>query len=405
MRMIAKVGSGLVAALLLVGCAGNNEAAKPAAMEMGKPAPKVQMLIDKFKLEVVDFEYAKKAIGNGTRKGAKSLLIDARPAKMYAGKTIPSSLNIPDTEFDKYVGQLDKVAKDKEILVYCGGWECGKSPKVAGMLKKKGFTNVKLYQAGEPEWKTMSYPEVGTSVVKAAMNTNGALIIDARPYKKFLGSTIPGSISIPDTEMDKLMGRFPADKMTPVITFCGGYECAKSHIIANKMIEMGYKNVSVYAGGMPAWKEAGLKTTGGGAKPAAAPMVSDKPPFLGPVKKGGDMGSVDGAWFLANYKKMPAGVTIVDVRTADERKAGFIDGTVHVSLEENKPAEFVAKLPKEGYVIFHCAAGGRSMEAFDLVKEQKYEGAARTVYLDAGIKCAGNDCKITPNEPLDPMPW
>ena len=405
MRMIAKVGAGLVAALLLVGCAGNNEmAAKPEAMV--KPAPKVQMLIEKFKLEVVDFDYTYKAIGNGTRKGAKALLIDARPAKMYAGKTIPSSINIPDTEFDKYVGQLDNVAKDKEILVFCGGWDCGKSPKVAGMLKKKGFTNVKLYQAGEPEWKVKSYPEIGTSVVKNAMETNGALIIDARPYKMFLGATIPGAISIPDTEMDALMGRFPADKNTKIVTFCGGFECGKSHKVARKLLALGYKDVSVYAGGMPAWKEAGLKTTGGGAsKVAAAPVASDKPPFLGPIKKGGDVGSVDAKWFLANYKNMPAGVTIVDVRTTGERQSGFIPGTQHVSFEENKPAEFIAKLPKEGYVIFHCAAGGRSMEALDMVKAQKYEGAMRTVYLDAGVKCAGNDCKITPNDPLDPMPW
>lgn len=403
MRMIAKVGAGLVAALLLVGCAGNNEAAKPAAME-NTPSPKVKMLIEKFKLQVVDFEYAKKAIGNGTRKGAKALLIDARPAKKYAGKTIPSALNIPDTQFDKFVGQLDKVAKDKEILVFCGGWECGKSPKVAGMLKKKGFTNVKLYQAGAPEWNKKFYPEVGTSMVKAAMNKNSALIIDARPYKKYLGATIPGSIGIPDTQMDKLMGRFPADKMTPIITFCGGFECGKSHKVARKLISLGYKKVSVYAGGMPAWKKAGLKTTGGGAKKMAAkPAASGKPPFLGPVKKGGDEGSVDGEWFVKNYKNLPKGITVVDVRTAAERKTGFIPGTKHVSFEENKPAEFVAKLPKEGYVIFHCAAGGRSMEAFDMIKEQKYSGAARTVYLDAGIKCAGNDCKITPNEPLDPM--
>ena len=403
MRLVTKIGGGIVAAFLLAGCAGNNEVATPSMK--AKPSPKVQMLIEKNKLEVVDFAYAKSKLGDGTRKGAKAIFIDARPAKKYAGKTIPSSINIPDTQFDEYVGQLDKVAKDKEMLVFCGGWDCAKSPKVASLLQKKGFTNVKLYQAGEPEWNKIYYAEVGTSVVKAAMNSNSALIIDARPYKKFLGATIPGSLSIPDTQMSELEGRFPADKNTKIITFCGGYECHKSHVVAMRLMELGYTDVSVYSAGMPAWKKEGLKTTGGGASKAAPVKVSDKDPFLGPIKKGGDVGSIDGQWFLANYKNLPENVTIVDVRGKSERAEGFIKGSKHVSFEENKPSDFISKLPKEGYIIFHCAAGGRSMEARDLVKAQKFEGANRTVYLDAAIKCSGNECKIEPNEPLDPMPW
>ncbi len=174
-----------------------------------KPSPKVQGMIDKFKLKVVDYKYAKGKVAKGTRNGAKALFIDARPNKKYMTGTIPSSLNIPDTEYAKYVGQLKDVPKNKEILVYCGGWKCGKSPKVANMLKKDGFTNVKLYQAGEPEWKKKSYREVDLAVVKSAQAKNAAFIIDARPYKMFLKETIPGAVSIPDTEMDKLKGRFP----------------------------------------------------------------------------------------------------------------------------------------------------------------------------------------------------
>ncbi len=86
--------------------------------------------------------------------------------KKYKVGTIPSSLNIPDTEYDKYVGQLKDTPKNKEILVFCGGWKCTKSPKVADMLKKDGFTNVKLYQAGEPEWSKRNYNEVDLAVNK-----------------------------------------------------------------------------------------------------------------------------------------------------------------------------------------------------------------------------------------------
>jgi len=156
-------------------------------------------------------------------------LIDARPNPKYLASTIPSSLNIPDTQIDKYIGQLDKVAKDKEIIVFCGGWDCEKSPIVAGHLKSKGFTNVKLYQAGEPEWIAKNYPEIGLPVVQSMFKNNSAVLMDARPYAKYMAGTIPGSLYMSDEEIGKLKGRLPIDKTTPIVSFCEGYSCAKSH--------------------------------------------------------------------------------------------------------------------------------------------------------------------------------
>lgn len=72
--------------------------------------------------------------------------------------------------------------------------------------------------------------------------------------------TILGSISIPDTEFDKLVGRFPINKDEKIVTFCAGFDCEKSNIVAEKLYNLGYKNVSVYAGGLPEWKKAGLAT-------------------------------------------------------------------------------------------------------------------------------------------------
>jgi rhodanese-related sulfurtransferase len=389
----------LTATLLFTGCTTTSGTATPAVTQ-GKPSQGVQKLINKYNLEVVDYTYTRSKLGNGMRSGAKAIFIDSRPEAKYKARTIPSSINIPDTHFKDFVGQLDKTPKDAELLVYCGGWECGKSPKVAGMLQEMGFTNVKLYQAGEPEWIQIDYAEVGTSVVKAAFDKNDALLIDARPYPKFIGETIPGAIAIPDTELDKLKGRLPVDKSTKIITFCAGYECHKSHAVAQELIKMGYTDVSNYSAGLPGWKKAGYKTTKGGDVNLGGVELSK--PFMGPVKKGLDIGSVDGDWFNEVYKNLPKGVTIVDVRRADEREAGFLPNSVHASIEENSTEEFLAKLPKEGYIIFHCAAGGRAMEAQAKAKEGGFDNA---VYLDAGVKCKGSECTFTINEPLDPSDW
>jgi len=384
-------------ALLFTGCATNNGVVPTQKKELHKPTAKVAGLIKKYNLKVVDYDYTKLAIGNGTRKGAKALLIDARPAKMYAKSTIPSSLNIPDTKFNKFVGQLDKVAKNKEIIVYCGGWKCGKSPKVAGLLKKRGFTNVKLYQAGEPEWKKKYYVEVGTPVIVAAYKKGSALLIDARPYKKYLGATIPSSISIPDTLIDKLVGRFPIDKNTPIITYCGGYNCHKSHAVAKKLLSLGYTNVKVYAGGLPQWKKDGMPTTGSKAKQISTTKVK-KVTMVAGIKLGEDEGTVDGEWFKANLGKL-SNVQIVDVRSSDDFKVGHLPGAINIEAVKLNAKEFQAKLPKEKVVVFSCASGASALEAWMKLDDAKMD-VSKVFIFDANVDCTGTKCTIAVNEPL-----
>lgn len=394
----------LLTGLLLGGCATpGDQTAAPAAATASAPTAHVKSLIDKHQLQVVDYDYAKAAIGNGTRGGAKAILVDARPNPKYLSGTIPSSLNIPDTQIDKYIGQLDKVAKDKEILVFCGGWECEKSPIVAAHLKGLGFKNVKLYQAGEPEWAAKNYLEIGTPVAKAAFEKHGALFMDARPSGKFMAETIPGALYMNDEELDKLSGRFPADKNTPIITFCAGYECHKSHVVANRLYELGYKKVSVYAGGLPAWKEEKLPTTAGAkkAEPAAAPAAK-KEVMVDGVKAGVDEGTVDGEWLKALIlaDKVPANVAIVDVRGAAEFAGGHIKGAINIEAGKMSAAELAGKLPKDKVAIFVCGSGARGMEAVIKLKEGKQD-ASKAMYFDANVKCdAKNVCEIKVNEPL-----
>jgi hydroxyacylglutathione hydrolase len=396
----------LMAGLLLGGCAKTSEtvtASAPAAAVLTAPTAHVKGLMDKFQLQDVNYAYVKQAIGNGTRAGAKALLIDARPNPKYLSGTIPSSINIPDTQIDKFIGQLDKVAKDKEIIVFCGGWECEKSPIVAGHLKGLGFSKVKLYQAGEPEWAAKSYLEIGTPVAQAAFKNNSALLMDARPMVKFLAESIPGALYMNDEELDKLAGRFPADKNTSIITFCAGYECHKSHVVANRLLDLGYKKVAVYAGGLPAWKEAKLQTTAAAKKVETAVAVAPRQDvFVDGVKAGIDEGSVDGEWLkaLITTDKVPANVVIVDIRNAAEYAAGHIKGAINVEAGKLSAADLAAKLPKGKVAIFTCGTGARAMEAQIKLKDAKFD-VSKVMYFDANIKCdAKNTCEFKINEPL-----
>ena len=365
-------------------------------------SPIVAELIKKNKLEQVDFDYVQKKIGMGNRGATESILIDSRPALKYERGTIPSSFNIPDTDFENGYKLIADLPKDKELIVYCGGYSCEKSPIVAQLLKDKGHKNVKVYSAGEPQWAQKSYLEVGTPVIKSYQENNSALLVDARPAVKFFQETIPGSISIPDTNLDKLIGRFPIDKNEKIVAFCAGFACEKANIVANKLYSLGYKNVSVYAGGLPAWKEAGLATTATTKVKTVEPIKVKKEFTTNGAKLGSDEGTIDGEWLKAQIleDKVPKYIQIVNVLSAKNFEKGHIKGSINIEADKLSAKELFEKLPKDKTIVFHCSAGARSIEAWVKLKKENID-ISEILYFDANITCQGEDCKIDVNEPLE----
>jgi rhodanese-related sulfurtransferase len=367
-----------------------------------EPTKVVYDLIHKYQIEQVNYDYVKKVINKGSRNSATSILIDARPEIKYQKGTIPSSLNIPDTKFDEYYSVLKDIPKDKELIIFCGGYNCTKSVIVAQKLKEKGYANVKVYSAGEPEWNQKSYLEIDTSVIKVYQEKNSALIVDARPYMKFLQETIPGAISIPDTNLDKLIGRFPINKKEKIVVFCGGFTCEKSHIIANKLISLDYKDVLVYGGGLPLWKETGLSTTASSKVKDSDTKTIKKEQFSkNGLKLGSDEGSVDGEWLkkLILEDKVPSYIQIVDVTAPEEFKVGHIKGAINIEAAKLSAKELFEKFPKNKTIVFNCTAGGRSIDAWSKLKFEKFD-ISEIYYFDANISCKENACKIDVNEPL-----
>lgn len=181
---------------------------------MGEENQQLNKEIDKFikdqKLEVVDYDYVSKHLGDGTRDGAKALFIDTRANKKYLKETISSSIQIEDNKFDEQFNRIANTSKD--IIIFCKTFECQGSVNVAVKLKQKGFANIKIYKGGISQWRDKNYIEIGATIAKNVIEENSALLIDARPHAKFLTESIVGAISIPDTKMDEFSGRFPIDK-------------------------------------------------------------------------------------------------------------------------------------------------------------------------------------------------
>jgi len=91
-------------------------------------------------------------------KGAHTF-VDAREPDEFAMGHIPGAVNIPAealaTGLDDAVAGL---AKDKPLIIYCGGLSCPKSKELAEGLKMSGYTNVTVLPEGMEGWKAAGGP-------------------------------------------------------------------------------------------------------------------------------------------------------------------------------------------------------------------------------------------------------
>ena len=128
------------------------------------------------------------------------------------------------------------------------------------------------------------------------------------------------------------------------------------------------------AGGLPAWKSAGLPTFGmkstGGSFDVSA----------GKVNRG-----ITPATFTEKLEK-GSNVAVIDVRSADERSHGAIPGSIHIPDGEihANPQAIAGKLPKDKSttLLIHCASGARAAGVVDKIADLGYEN---TFYLENKI--------------------
>lgn len=68
---------------------------------------------------------------------------------------------------------------------------------------------------------------------------------------------LPGAVNIPPGHVDRLAPQLLADRGAPIVVYCTG-ACSSSDAVARRLKELGYRAVSVYAGGKQDWVEHGL---------------------------------------------------------------------------------------------------------------------------------------------------
>lgn len=349
---------------------------------------------------IVDYAYVKPHASLPRERSAGALVIDSRPAaRRYDDGHIPAAINIPDSSFDKQVAKLP-ADKNRELIFYCQGLECELSHSSARKAEALGYKNIKVYAAGIPDWEAKGeLQSVSAEYIKKQLDAKAnVVLIDSRPERPFAAGTIPGAINISDSKFAQMVDKLPKDKATPLIFFCGGLACDLSEKSAKKAKALGYTNVRKYTEGHPDWvAKFGAKPAA--AAPATAPAAAAAP-AAAPAKAGAmdiqpgkEKGSISVASFEKILKENPAQVLIVDVRSPDEFKLGSFPGAINIPVADVEPK--FATIPRNKPVVFTCATGARSGEAYDTTNF--LDGKFNAYFLDAKVKFADGKYTITGN--------
>jgi rhodanese-related sulfurtransferase len=88
------------------------------------------------------------------------------------------------------------------------------------------------------------------------------LFIDARSPEDFQAGHIKGAVNLPNQAFDEVFPELveEIEKWGHLVTYCDGRDCVLGHALAEKLYQLGFKNVSYLVNGWTSWRERGLPT-------------------------------------------------------------------------------------------------------------------------------------------------
>jgi rhodanese-related sulfurtransferase len=96
------------------------------------------------------------------------------------------------------------------------------------------------------------------TLARKLAGANPPVLAEALPEKYFRDWHLPGARHLPHDEVVRLAPAVLPDKAAEIVVYCASRSCQNSHVAAARLVQLGYENVAVYAGGKQEWSEAGL---------------------------------------------------------------------------------------------------------------------------------------------------
>lgn len=234
------------------------------------------------------------------------------------------------------------------------------SPSSAGRAEKLGYTNIKVYHDGLPEWNKRNFMVLSAQSLNAAFLEKDMphVLVDIRPAAEAQKGFIKGAVTMPAAELAANIAKFPPKDKKPPIILYGQNDGREAMNAARSLTAAGYTSVAVMTGGIDAWQKAGLPVQTGSMATNIVYVPKLRP----------------GEISIEDFKKVVAGIPsdtlIVDVRNREEGSAGMIKGAKLIPDEEI--LDRLSEIPKDKRIITHCSTGVRAEMAYHKLKEKGY---------------------------------
>lgn len=209
------------------------------------------------------------------------------------------------------------------------------------------------------------FPIVSSEQLKALLQSKrpGLLVIDARSSQEYQEAHILNAVSIPLATLEKNQQTLNAPKDAQLVFYCNGIKCGKSGKAALIARSLGYKDIMIYADGMPVWEEKGYPLYTGAEYDKTVQTSKIKPAVV-----------------KALLDNAPVTVTVVDVRDAKEFNEGHVPGAINIPVETFAAGSGV--LDKNRQIIVYCNSGGRSYNAYRKLQKLAYPTIAQMIFAD-----------------------
>jgi rhodanese-related sulfurtransferase len=89
------------------------------------------------------------------------------------------------------------------------------------------------------------------------------VLVDALSPTSYAWSHLPGAVNLPPDWVDERAAQKIPSRETDVVVYCASATCDSSVVVANRLLELGYRRVGHYVGGKRDWVEAELPLEGG----------------------------------------------------------------------------------------------------------------------------------------------
>ncbi len=321
---------------------------------------------------ITDEEKLDRAAFKKLREDPRVKVYDVRPPMKYKMGHIPNAGMMPAPAFDKFIGKLPKDKSTPIIFYGVGGCL---SPTASMKTKSLGYSDVRIYTGGFPDWSKHEYGTVVPDWLKMAIAKDiPHVLIDLRPASEVKQGHIKGAVGIEFEKLAANKSKFPARKNAPIIFYGDGSSDA-----ARQAVAWGYKAVRILPMDFATWKKAGNPVATGAAKTTITYVPKPKP------------GTIAVSEFEKVAGKTPKSMQLVDVRNPDEFAEGTVPGAVNIPVDELGSRQ--AELDPNKELILYCNTGIRAEMGHNVLKGK----GRKARYLDATVDVEGGELGVEEN--------